>query len=90
MFHTNSATNSAAAGMVIPVLVGSSFPRLLLTNLTLYSLSRWPGGGPGCDLLDLESFLWDHVMFNCELDDSIETIDAFDSPLESYGTRVTA
>ena len=36
--------------------------------------------GPGCDFLDLGSFLWDHVMFKCEIDDSVETIDAFNSP----------
>ena len=53
------------------VLVGLSFPRLLSTNLTLYSVAVG-GVGPGNDLLDLDSFLWDHVMFKCEIDDSIE------------------
>ena len=38
------------------------------------------GVGPGCDFLDEGAFLWDHVMFKCSLDDSVETIDAFNSP----------
>ena len=38
------------------------------------------GVGPGCDLVDIGAFLWDHVMFKCTIDDPIEAIDALNSP----------
>ena len=38
------------------------------------------GVGPGCDLVDIGAFLWDHVLFKCTLDDPVEAIDAYNSP----------
>ena len=37
------------------------------------------GVGPGCDLVDIGAFLWDHVLFKCTLDDPVEAIDAYNS-----------
>ena len=75
-----SLKRAVCRGYGSSVVGRSDLPPSVVDQLDALQHVAVGGVGPGCDLVDIGAFVWDHVLFKCTLDDPVEAIDAYNSP----------